>query len=63
MAFLEQTGQQPTDAAVLSRIAPHLIGLAGYVYFLIGIAEWALGDYNGRLRRRVAANTTDTSPA
>ena len=50
-------------AAVLSRIAPHLIGLAGYVYFLIGIAEWALGDYNGRLRRRVAANTTDTSPA
>src|SRR5437868_4823271 len=32
-------------AAVLSRIAPHQIGLAGYVYFLIGIAEWALGDY------------------
>ena len=50
-------------AAVLSRIAPHQIGLAGYVYFLIGIAEWALGDYNGRLRKRVAANTTDTSLA
>ena len=48
-------------AAVLSRIAPHVIGLAGYVYFLIGIAEWVLGEYQGRLRRRVAAGAFSNS--
>lgn len=50
-------------AAILSRAAPRVVGLAGYMYFLIGITEWWLGDYNGKLRKRVAANTTDTSPA
>ena len=50
-------------AAVLSRIAPRRIGFAGYIYFLIGIAEWMLGEYSGKLRRRAAASTADTSPA
>jgi hypothetical protein len=50
-------------AAVLSRIAPHAIGLAGYVYFLIGIAEWVLGEYRGRLRRRVEARAFSSSVA
>jgi hypothetical protein len=49
-------------AAVLSRIAPHVIGLAGYGYFLIGIAEWVLGEYQGRLRRRVAASHASKTP-
>ena len=48
-------------AAVLSRIAPHAIGLAGYGYFLIGIGEWVLGEYQGRLRRRVAAGASSSS--
>ena len=39
-------------AAILSVVAPRVVGLAGYVYFLIGFAEWGLGDYRGRLRRR-----------
>jgi hypothetical protein len=39
-------------AALTSRIAPNLVGIAGYVYFLIGFAEWGLGTYNDRLRRR-----------
>jgi Endosomal/lysosomal potassium channel TMEM175 len=47
-------------AAILSRVAPRQIGLAGYMYFLIGIAEWQLGTYGGRLRKRVS--TTNTSP-
>jgi len=47
-------------AVVMSGLAPRAVGIAGYIYFLIGIAEWVLGDYNGRLRRRL--NTTDTSP-
>jgi len=50
-------------AAVLSRIAPRQIGIAGFVYFSIGIAEWVLGEYSGKLRRRAKANTADTSPA
>jgi len=47
-------------AAFLSRVAPRAVGIAGYLYFLIGVSEWVLGDYNGRLRKRL--NTTDTSP-
>jgi len=35
--------------------APRAAGLAGYVYFLIGVSESWLGAYNGRLRRRFAA--------
>jgi len=52
-------------AALLSVVAPRLVGLAGYVYFLIGFAEWGLGEYNARLRKRAATNTNteDISPA
>ena len=48
-------------AMLTARFAPQLIGFAGYIYFLIGFAEWGLGEYKGRLRRRI--NTADTSPA
>jgi hypothetical protein len=48
-------------AALLSLVAPRLVGLAGYVYFLIGVAEWGLGDYRGRAHKRVAS-TASTSP-
>jgi uncharacterized membrane protein len=48
-------------AAILARVAPQMVGIAGYMYFLIGISEWWLGDYNGKLRKRVEANTADTS--
>lgn len=41
-------------AAILSRAAPHQVGLAGYMYVLIGFAEWWLGDYHGKLRKRVS---------
>ena len=58
-------------AAFLWLVAPGLVGIAGYVYFLIGFAEWGLGEYKGRLRKRLSteslagagSNTTDTSPA
>jgi uncharacterized membrane protein len=40
-------------AAILSVVAPRLVGLAGYVYFLIGFAEWGLGEYRGRLSKRL----------
>src|SRR5262245_11274230 len=48
-------------AAIFSRAAPRDVGIAGYMYFLIGITEWWLGSYNGKLRRRL--NATKTSPA
>src|SRR5712692_7066522 len=38
-------------AAILSVVAPRLVGLAGYVYFLMGFAEWGLGEYRGRLSK------------
>jgi uncharacterized membrane protein len=40
-------------AAILSRAAPNLVGIAGYMYVLIGFAEWGLGVYHGKLRKRV----------
>jgi uncharacterized membrane protein len=33
--------------------APRLAGLAGFVYFFIGVSETTLGVYHGRLRRRL----------
>lgn len=45
-------------------VALALVGLvqaSGFVYFSIGLSEWLLGAYRGRLRRRL--NTADTSPA
>jgi uncharacterized membrane protein len=43
-----------TTAFVLLRVAPGLVGIAGFMYALIGIAEWWLGDYGGKLRKRAA---------
>ena len=40
--------------ALLARaFAPGLVGLAGFVYFLIGVSEWTIGAYGGRLRRKI----------
>jgi hypothetical protein len=33
------------------------LSAAGFVYFGIGISEWALGEYNGRMQRKLAAAT------
>jgi uncharacterized membrane protein len=41
-------------AMVTGRLAPRLVGLAGYVYFLIGFVEWGLGEYKSRLRKTLA---------
>ena len=42
-------------AAVAGVVAPRLVGIvAGPVYFLIGVSEWILGTYQGRLKRRMA---------
>jgi len=29
------------------------LSAAGFVYFGIGISEWALGEYNGRMQRKL----------
>jgi len=42
-------------AAILARVAPRALGVAGYMYFLIGIAEWRLGEKHGRLRKSLGA--------
>jgi len=42
-------------AAAAELFARRLVGLAGYVYFLIGATEWFLGSYQGRERNRLAA--------
>jgi uncharacterized membrane protein len=39
-------------AAIMARVAPQLVGIAGYVYFLIAVVEWGLGEYKARLRQR-----------
>src|SRR3954454_9609734 len=41
-------------AVLTARIAPDLVGIAGYVYFLIGLVEWWLGGYRGRQQKRAA---------
>ena len=43
------------SAVLFARWAPNMAGLAGLVYFLIGFSEWALGTYQGRLKKRVSA--------
>jgi len=42
-------------AAIMGRLAPNLVGVAGWVYFLIGLVEWWVGAYRGRSRRAIAA--------
>jgi len=40
-------------AAVLGRVAPHAVGLAGYVYVGIGLSEWMIGVRANRMRRQL----------
>ena len=40
-------------AIVLLRTAPNLVGVAGFLYFGIGISEWTIGEWGGRLERRI----------
>ena len=40
-------------AYVCALFAPHLVGIAGYVYCLIGVVEWQVGAYHGRARKRL----------
>lgn len=49
-------------ALVCGKLAPNLVGIAGYVYSAIGLVEWRVGDYHGRMRARLVS-TADTSPA
>ena len=49
-------------AAITARVAPQQVGYAGLVYFSIGIVEWSLGEYHGRMRKRIVS-TAGTSPA
>jgi uncharacterized membrane protein len=50
-------------AAITALLAPNLVGLAGYVYFGIGLSEWGFGEYRGRALKKIATSTADTSPA
>ena len=47
-------------AAIAAKIAPRQVGIAGFVYFAIGIVEWVLGDYQGRMLRKLAASSAPT---
>jgi uncharacterized membrane protein len=40
-------------ALVTARVAPRAVGIAGFVYFGIGLIEWTLGTYRGRAVRRL----------
>jgi len=48
-------------AELLGHIAPHAVGLAGFVYGGIGLSEWFLGSYRGRMKRQIS--TAGTSHA
>jgi uncharacterized membrane protein len=48
-------------AVFTARFAPGQVGYAGLIYFAIGIVEWILGEYNGRMKKRLS--TANTSPA
>ena len=40
-------------AAACAAFAPQLVGVAGFVYTLIGIVEWRVGAYHGREQRKL----------
>ena len=40
-------------AATTAVVAPQAAGIAGYVYFLIGFGEWGIGEYGGRMRKKL----------
>jgi hypothetical protein len=42
-------------AVISATAAPRLVSWAGLVYFAIGIVEWILGEYHGRMRRKLAS--------
>jgi uncharacterized membrane protein len=42
-------------AAITGAIAPQLVGIAGYLYFAIGFSEWGIGEYGGRLRKKISS--------
>jgi uncharacterized membrane protein len=50
-------------AVVTGRIAPRLVGIAGFVYFAIGLSEWGLGEYRGRLIKRLPVGADSSLPA
>jgi uncharacterized membrane protein len=50
-------------AVVCGRVAPTLVGIAGYAYALIGLVEWGLGEYRGRELKKLRASTASTPPA
>ena len=59
-------------AVLLGAYAPRVVGIAGYMYGLIGVVEWLVGDYHGRQQKKLATataafqivpSTKDTSPA
>ena len=41
-------------AAACALFAPNVVGVAGYVYGLIGVVEWRVGAYHGRQRRKLS---------
>jgi len=41
------------SAVLLRAAAPRLVGLAGFVYFAIGLTEWVLGEKEARLKKRL----------
>jgi uncharacterized membrane protein len=45
-------------AVITGRLAPRLVGLAGYLYTGIGLSEWSLGEYRRRQLAKVAATRT-----
>jgi uncharacterized membrane protein len=54
---LAAIGVLSAATALLSRaFALGLVGLAGYVYFLIGVSEFSVRTYGGRLRRRITGS-------
>ena len=49
-------------AVVCGKVAPNLVGIAGYAYGAIGLVEWRVGELHGR-RRAALISTADTSRA
>jgi uncharacterized membrane protein len=43
-------------AVITGRLAPRLVGLAGYLYTGIGLSEWSLGEYRRRQLAKVVAS-------
>lgn len=42
-------------ALIAWKVTPNLVGIAGYVYCAIGIVEWRVGEYHGRMRAKLEA--------